>query len=201
MPYLSCYPYINKLPEGPARMKQKTVFFWHQSEARTAATVWNWSGKTLSPGALLAVLYFSSCHIFFRPFRLFLVPTICPWVSEDEEPLSVNWGLRKANMSINLNYKSRLSLIVRVNVVLNRTVVVDSDWRFDNLCGSHLQSQSELYHLINYCEVSWLWRWLPHRLSKRQSLSTTTVLFRTTFTRTIKPNLPLKWLLGSNLSQ
>ena len=41
----------------------------------------------------------------------------------------------------------RLSLIVRVNVVLNRTV--DSDWRFDNLCGSHLQSQSELYH------VSW----------------------------------------------
>ena len=42
-----------------------------------------------------------------------------------------------------------LSLIVRVNVVLNRTVVVDNDWRFDNLCGSHLQSQSELYH------VSW----------------------------------------------
>ena len=25
----------------------KLVFFWHQSEARTAATVWNWSGKTL----------------------------------------------------------------------------------------------------------------------------------------------------------
>ena len=38
--------------------------------------------------------------------------------------------------------------IVRVNVVLNRTVV-DSDGRFDNLCGSYLQSQSELYH------VSW----------------------------------------------
>jgi len=47
------------------------------------------------------------------------------------------------------HFKSRLSLIVQVNVVLNRTVVVDSDWRFDNLCGSHLQSQSELYH------VSW----------------------------------------------
>ena len=43
---------------------RKLVFFWHQSEARTAATVWNWSGKTSSPGALLAVLYFSSCHIF-----------------------------------------------------------------------------------------------------------------------------------------
>ena len=39
-------------------------------------------------------------------------------------------------------------MIFRVNVVLNRTVVaVDSDWRFDNLCGGHLQSQSELYHV------------------------------------------------------
>ena len=47
-----------------------------------------------------------------------------------------------------LLFKSRLSLIVRVNIVLNRTVVVDSDWRFDNMCGSHLQSQSELYCLL-----------------------------------------------------
>ena len=45
----------------------------------------------------------------------------------------------------------RLSVIVQVNAVLNRTVVVDSDWRFHYLCGSHLQSQV---------------RWLPHRLSK-----------------------------------
>ena len=44
---------------------KKLVFFWHQSEARTAATIWNWSGKTLSPGVLLAVLYFSSFHIYF----------------------------------------------------------------------------------------------------------------------------------------
>ena len=43
--------------------------------------------------------------------------------------------------------KSRLNLIVRVNVVLNRTVDVGSDLCFDNLCGSHLQSQSELYHV------------------------------------------------------
>ena len=69
---------------------RKLVFFWHQSEARTAVTVWNWSGKTLSPGALLAILYFSSCHIFFRPFKLFLVPTICPWVSEDANKAEVD---------------------------------------------------------------------------------------------------------------
>ena len=69
--------------------------------------------------------------------------------------LGFNWGQRYlatlvtpqncTKMLRNLIFK-RLSLIVRVNVVLNRTVVVDSDWRFDNLCGSHLQSQSELYH-------------------------------------------------------
>ena len=35
----------------------------------------------------------------------------------------------------------------------------------------------------------------------RQLLSTTTVLFRATFTRTIILNLFMKWLLGSNLSQ
>ena len=39
-------------------------------------------------------------------------------------------------------------MIVRVNVVLNRTIVVDSEGRFDNLCVSHLQSQSELYLVI-----------------------------------------------------
>ena len=44
---------------------RKTQVFLHESKARTAATVWNWSGKTLSPGALLAVLYFSSFHVYF----------------------------------------------------------------------------------------------------------------------------------------
>ena len=44
------------------------------------------------------------------------------------------------------HFISRLRMIVRVNVVLNRTVV-GSDWSFDNLCSSHLQSQSELYHV------------------------------------------------------
>ena len=31
-----------------------------------AATIWKWSGETLSQGALFAVLYFSSCHFFCR---------------------------------------------------------------------------------------------------------------------------------------
>ena len=45
------------------------------------------------------------------------------------------------------HFISRLSMLVRVNVVQNRAVVVDSDWRFDNLSGSHLQSQSVLFRI------------------------------------------------------
>ena len=48
-----------------------------QPEARMAGTVWNWSGKTLSPGALLHVLYFSSCHIF-PPVQTFPRPHYLP---------------------------------------------------------------------------------------------------------------------------
>ena len=47
--------------------QKNTKVFLHQSEVRMGATVWNWFGKTLSPGALLAVVYFSSCHIFSPP--------------------------------------------------------------------------------------------------------------------------------------
>ena len=48
-----------------------------QSEGRTAGTVWNCSGKTMSPGALLAVLYFSSCYIF-PPVQTFPRPHYLP---------------------------------------------------------------------------------------------------------------------------
>ena len=64
------------------------------------------------------------------------------------------------------HFKSRLSLIVRVNVVLNRTVVVDSN---------HLQTL----------------KMITAQVVETSALSTTTVLFRTTFTRTIKLNLLL----------
>ena len=56
--------------------------------------------------------------------------------------------------------KSMLSLIDRVNVVLNRTVVVDSNWRFNNLCGSHLQSQKVSCITSVDGIILWLWIWL-----------------------------------------
>ena len=40
-----------------------------------------------------------------------------------------------------VHYCRSCSVIVRVRVVLKRTVVGDSDSRFDNLSGSHHQSQ------------------------------------------------------------
>ena len=66
----------------------------------------------------------------------------------------------------------RLSLIVRVNAVLNRTVVVDSDWHFDNLCVSHLQSRSELYH------VSWWYYfvWTAAKLSQQNRMMSCLIL-------------------------
>ena len=40
-------------------------------------------------------------------------------------------------------------MIVLVTVVLNRTVVVDSDRRFDNPCGSHFQCQTLFFTSVD----------------------------------------------------
>ena len=41
---------------------------------------------------------------------------------------------------------SRWSVIVRVSVFGNRNLL-DNFWHFNNLCGSHIQGQNELYHV------------------------------------------------------
>ena len=64
------------LPSCPVIGQKNTKIFWHQSEARTTPTVWYWSGKTLSPGALSRALDFSlpiffiACLDFPSPPRL-----------------------------------------------------------------------------------------------------------------------------------
>ena len=83
------------------------------------------------------------------PVKSTISPDIVRWPAVISNPGYVNKSEKCESFEPRSHFKSRLSFIVRVNVVLNRTVVVDSDWRFDNMCGSHLQSQSELYH------VSW----------------------------------------------
>ena len=57
------------------------------------------------------------------------------------------WPMFSLSQVTVLQFIRSLSMVVQVNVVLNRIVVIDSRWRFDNLCSSHLHSQSELYHV------------------------------------------------------
>ena len=67
---------------------RKTQVFWHQSEARTAATRLELSGLVKHCPQGLFWLFFTFLRaLFFRPFRLSLAPTICPWVSEDDGSL------------------------------------------------------------------------------------------------------------------
>lgn len=58
--------------------QKNTEVFRHQSEALTAATVWNWCGKILSSGPLPPVLENVCCAVC-------LEPTDCPWVYQDEQ--------------------------------------------------------------------------------------------------------------------
>ena len=97
-------------------------------------------------------------------------------------------------------------MIVRVISVLNRTVVVDGNWRFDNLCGSHLQSQSELYHVIwwYYTLVIDLIGQLCRDVIGRLSVKPWCIGYEAnnrSFTRTIILNQLMKSLLSSNRSQ
>ena len=67
-------------------------------------------------------------------------------------------------------------MIALLSTVLNKTVVVDSDWPFfDDLCGSHLQIQSELHHVSWWYNSGWrlvmsLVRFDPSIFTVKQSL-------------------------------
>ena len=99
--------------------QKNTTVFWHQSEVRMAATVWNWSGKTLSPGALLAVLYFSSCHIF-PPVWTFPRPPL----SAPGSPRMLVPRMRTTNF---LTLESHLKLylvVVQTKLHLNKIMII-----------------------------------------------------------------------------
>ena len=73
---------------------RKLLCFSAQSEGRTAATVWNWFGKTLSAGALLAVLCFSSCQNFSARLDFPSPPLSTPWsprMDEDSHSTDLAW--------------------------------------------------------------------------------------------------------------
>ena len=58
--------------------------FSAQSEVRMAAVAFGTGLVRHCPQGLFSLFFTFLCAIFFRPFRLSLAPTICPWVSEDE---------------------------------------------------------------------------------------------------------------------
>ena len=55
---------------------QKNTSFLAPIRGQNRGDRWNWSGKTLSPGALLSVLYFSSFLIYFSARLHFPSPTL-----------------------------------------------------------------------------------------------------------------------------
>ena len=166
----------------------------------------------------------SCVKVFFFSFNIWIVNSI----SLDEQFLLLEQILRKwFEPRSNVPW---LKKIIWVIGALRRTVVID--WRFDNLCRSHLQSQvvelvswkfknpgerfdwsvdrvaahvftaNHITHLptatlstdqsnrslgfLNFQltnTTTWLWRWLLHTLSKRQSI--TTVLLRAPITQMI----------------
>ena len=59
------------------------------------------------------------------------------WSSKGYNKTMIPWG-SYYHEAIFFVFISRWNMIIPVSVVLNGTVV-DSDWRFDNVCGSHLQ--------------------------------------------------------------
>ena len=84
---------------------------------------------------------------------------------------------------VQLNDTSAWSASVnsQVSVVLQRTMG-NSDWRLDDLCGSHLRSQSEFY--VSGDWPDWLNKQLCDRLW-RLSDTVTISSFQTVLTRTI----------------
>ena len=102
------------------------MFFWHQSEARTAATVWNLSGKTLSPGALLAVLYFS------------FVPYFSARLDFPSPPLSTPGSPRMDIVTTIFKARRILRVVSHFNlsVLANETLSVSLCCEIDNFLGA-----------------------------------------------------------------
>ena len=124
-----------------------------------------------------------------HPFRLINI------IRDLQNILAYLWNVKPLNL-----YYKMCNTVYRFPKWGVRSSANNYDQVFSSLYNRRIETHQLLITSL-HSQSLWLWRWLPHRLSKRQSLPTTTVLFRTTFTRTIKLNLLLKWLLGSNLSQ
>ena len=86
--------------------------------------------------------------------------------------------LRPVDGSKRTNHCLVLSSQLHLGSTDSRPITSRISWPITSTTGVFIVS-------TDVTQITWLWRWLPLRLSKRQSMSSQTVLLRTTLTRTI----------------
>ena len=135
--------------------QKKTKIFWHQSEARITPTVWNWSVKTLSPGALILVLDFSLPEFFPRLFRLSLPPLTAPGSPRmifSVITLKNNSSVISVTVHIYNSYV-RIAWTVEtcfLNAWVSLTIAWVVEKRFLNICVESIQARVCCIRLICY---------------------------------------------------
>ena len=72
------------------------------------------------PQGLFSPFFTFLCAIFFRPYRLSLVPTICPWVSEDGVCITVSNSPNLSRVYIRLCKHGKRFLLLNS--------LIDVDW-------------------------------------------------------------------------
>ena len=107
----------------------------HQMSSRNVRTV-HWYGHT------------RKCTIFSIRIEIAIVSGCCGWCDyqttyKKKNEKTLNNALATTQLLTINSFCRSCSVIVQVRVVLKRTVASDSDWRFDNLSGSHHHSQGE----------------------------------------------------------
>jgi len=96
-------------------------------------------------------------------------------------------GLPKDRLNLTNNRWTKLSLTIDGSNPTNDwwQTLHESFSQYHHGLTDQSRSTDQTYNIIDWQKLfTWLWRWLPLRLSKRQPSTTTTVLFRTTLTRT-----------------
>ena len=113
------------------------------------------------------------------------------WVSKKASRMRCSWLAEKSHSRFSVNYK-----ICIMNGSFHPVLSGFSLYNTKCKVRKWFQPGSTLIEWSSGCgQVTWLWRWLPHRLSKHQS--PTTLLLRTPVTQVIVVNQGTSKLLYS----
>ena len=114
--------------------------------------IWSVTLKMLNMGHLIVIGNVEMFNV-----QWFLYNTSLPtfFKFQQRQRIFINFR-QQIKASINTD-KRRFKIQTRSNMGSHLAGPLDSDWRFDSLCGSHLQSQRELQG----CQLSWIIRETP----------------------------------------